>query len=320
MLLESIACLAILAPPAAQEARLPAAAPPAKPSIAVLDFRVASAAVTTIRVGDQELSVSTETGILTDKLLTALAQCGRFNVIERQQLGNLLRELRLGESHLADPRQAPEVGRLLGADYLLLGSIVLLEEQTTREPIPYTAESAVSRVLRIGLDCRIVETATSRVVVAESVQESLTRRDDPLASARNPSTGELREQLYRTAVASLSRRIVDRLFPIRIANIGDDVLYLNRGHGSGLSVGATLLVYEEGPEVVDPDTGAVLGREEFVVARIRVVEILDKFAKATVIEWKRKEHTLRTGAICRPVEEKRESAEAAPARGRIGDR
>ena len=48
----------------------------------------------------------------------------RFDVIERQAVDDLIREVRLGQSGLVDARTAPRLGQLLGARYIILFDLV----------------------------------------------------------------------------------------------------------------------------------------------------------------------------------------------------
>jgi TolB-like protein len=60
---------------------------------------------------------------LADLLATDLARSRQLTVVERGRLGEVLRELDLAQSGRVDSATAPRVGRLLGAERLLLGAI-----------------------------------------------------------------------------------------------------------------------------------------------------------------------------------------------------
>lgn len=59
---------------------------------------------------------------LTQMLTTDLVGAGGAKVVERTQLQAVLDELKLGHSAVADKDTAAKVGKLLGAEYLVLGS------------------------------------------------------------------------------------------------------------------------------------------------------------------------------------------------------
>ena len=87
---------------------------------------------------------------LADMLITDLANVQSLQVVERRRLSAILDELKLQESSFIDPKSAVEVGKGLGANYVLVGAF------TTVEPT-------------MRIDARIVDVATSKVLRASSV-------------------------------------------------------------------------------------------------------------------------------------------------------
>ncbi len=85
-------------------------------TIAILDFDNNS-------IADKEQLQPLSAG-LADMLNTEMSQISAFKVVERQKLSGLLNEIGLGQSGAVDPSTAQQVGRLLGAETLLLGGFV----------------------------------------------------------------------------------------------------------------------------------------------------------------------------------------------------
>src|SRR3954462_14152495 len=92
----------------------PAAAQGAKPRVAVLAFQNNS---TWSWWGDNL------GGAAADEMATQLVQSGKFTVLERAQLGALLSEQELGASGRVAPGTAAKIGKVLGVQLLLTGSI-----------------------------------------------------------------------------------------------------------------------------------------------------------------------------------------------------
>lgn len=69
------------------------------------------------------------------------------------------------------------VGRLLAADYLLLGSLSNLEHRVWKEPQPLRGSDEEKERLRVGLTVRMIEVGTGRVVWQGEYRKSWTRRD-----------------------------------------------------------------------------------------------------------------------------------------------
>lgn len=81
-----------------------------KKIIAIVDFDV-------IRGHDKSIGT-----ISMESLTTAIVESGQFNVVERNKLKIVLKELELGVSGLTDSQKAGKLGKLLEADIILTGT------------------------------------------------------------------------------------------------------------------------------------------------------------------------------------------------------
>lgn len=87
------------------------AAPTKKPTAAVLYFD---------NLGESEELFALRKG-LTQMLISDLSYGTGFNLVERTRLQDIIDELELGQSKKIDPATAAKIGKLLGADYLVMG-------------------------------------------------------------------------------------------------------------------------------------------------------------------------------------------------------
>ncbi len=90
--------------------------PSSGPSIAVLDF-------TNLQKDSQYANL--EVGIA-EAFTTSFVRSKRFRVVERTQLEKVRNELQLNQSGAVDTATAQKVGKLIGAQYLVLGSFQIL--------------------------------------------------------------------------------------------------------------------------------------------------------------------------------------------------
>jgi TolB-like protein len=136
----------------AAESRLDVAKIPAR-SVAVLPFTV-----------NERDTLLTPLGYgLAELLSTDLAVSPRLVVVERLRIGAILRELKLVDEGVTDPRGAPRVGRLIGARRLLIGSIT---------PAPGNAVRLQARVLdavagTVDAELTAADVPVSRIIDAE---------------------------------------------------------------------------------------------------------------------------------------------------------
>src|SRR5205085_6335822 len=59
----------------------------------------------------------------TDILITELAKSGKFIVVERDRMDKILDEQKLGQTGAIDPNTAAKVGKILGLNAIVTGSI-----------------------------------------------------------------------------------------------------------------------------------------------------------------------------------------------------
>ena len=65
---------------------------------------------------------------ISDMLATALVKSGKFLVVERKDLEKVLDEQKLGASGIVTAETAPAMGRVLGVDMIVVGSVSELVE------------------------------------------------------------------------------------------------------------------------------------------------------------------------------------------------
>src|SRR5438105_8321684 len=75
----------------------------------------------------QNVAVGDMTGVgnrpMTDSLEEALVNTNRFTVVDRQHIAQLMRELQLSSTDLADPRAAAKLGKVVTAGALIFGDV-----------------------------------------------------------------------------------------------------------------------------------------------------------------------------------------------------
>jgi curli biogenesis system outer membrane secretion channel CsgG len=109
-----------------------------------------------------------------DMLTTALFNSNRYIVLEREQLGEVMREQDLGATGRVKKGTEAPVGEIYGAELLITAAVTEFEGSTK-------GASGGTRILgvRVGggvqkghvaIDIRIIDTKTSQIVAATSVQ------------------------------------------------------------------------------------------------------------------------------------------------------
>lgn len=116
-------------------------------TIAVGDFENNS--VYTGKFGDYDFGALAKA--LPHVITLDLAGATSLKVVDRQRIGEVLKELAISESGMADPKSAVKAGQLLGAHAYIFGQYMLLSAD------------------RVRIDARVVRTATGEVLTAREV-------------------------------------------------------------------------------------------------------------------------------------------------------
>ncbi|GMW03299.1 MAG: hypothetical protein AMXMBFR84_44330 [Candidatus Hydrogenedentota bacterium] len=254
---------------------------------------------------------------ISDMLTTNIVKTRKFDVVERVELKKVVSEQALGDSGAVDAATAAKIGKLKGADYILVG-VVTEAGQTSRDystngfggalPIPGMGSGLMpNRVQRqtisLGVDIRFVDTTTGDVVFAEDFVE--TRKSTGVGTdlisfdPNNPTEGEM----ARSLVHQLTKRVLLIVYPPKIAKLGSDNKTVTLNYGDVMfTPGEVWMISSQGEEVKDPDSGQSLGFEEVEVGRVKITDTQSAMTIAEVIDGAEK---LAVGQICSPTETKR---------------
>src|SRR6185295_4581922 len=102
-------------------AATPAAAAPARRArVAVLDFDYATVYDTSSAIFGRNVDIGKG---ITDLLVTYFVKDGSYSVIERKALDKIMAEQNFSNSDRANPTSAAKLGKLLGVDAIIVGSI-----------------------------------------------------------------------------------------------------------------------------------------------------------------------------------------------------
>jgi len=102
----------------------------------------------------------------------ALIETGELRVLERSRLDQVMEELRLQSSDWVDPRYAAQLGRIMGAQYLLLGTVTRFDAHETGF---IDGGDVIVRGIGadVGLRLRIVEAETAVALASVSASGSV---------------------------------------------------------------------------------------------------------------------------------------------------
>lgn len=271
----------------------------ARPTIAVLDFTADKDTITFGHGFIVRETVESSTKFLTSELMTFLVKANKFDVVERNRMKDILTEQEFSESGYISPETAVKLGKLIGADYFVMGKIEQFQAGIETRKIPYTNQVQQQYQGKLTVNVRIVDSRGGKVVAANKFvveHEDRNRNNEVTAD-------DFLDALKEQSVKAIVNGIVEGVFPLKIIKVEGGKVYINRGAGVSFKVGDVLTVLAQGDGLVDPDTGESLGSAEEEVGRVEVDGIQKKFSTAKILTGAGQ---IKEGAIVRLGEQEAE--------------
>lgn len=228
-----------------------------------------------------------------DELVTQLVKTGKFSVIERDKLQAVLDEQALGASGAVSSSTAAKIGKILGVQLILTGSITKFSIKRYGGRIKFVGGSYSNAESTV--DVRLIDTSTAEILLAEEATGSKKfgsgwfkdidfekQFDQGVAQeSLRPSIEKIVEKivaqydkLSSLAPVSGSGKIIDVKSPTKV--------YIDQGANSDIKEGDRFSVYRITDTIKDED-GNVLDTVKSKVGEIEVVQVLSKSAIAKIV-------------------------------------
>jgi curli biogenesis system outer membrane secretion channel CsgG len=247
---------------------------------------------------------------IADLLVDKFVNDGTYSVIERKALDKIMAEQNLSNSDRADPLSAAKIGKLLGVDAIVVGSITQFGRDDKSTTVGGDAVGRVTGRFGLGgvykkqakavvaITARMVDTSTGEILATATGRGESERSgtglvgaggsgsaagggmvdmrssnfaNSILGEAVSASVSQLARQLEAKASALPTRTVsIDGL----VADVSPDgTMVLNVGSSAGVKVGDTLQIKRASRKITDPATGKVLRVIEEPVGQIRITEV-----------------------------------------------
>lgn len=213
----------------------PAEAGTEKKSVAVLNFQVKG-----------DLEVERIGAVLTDWCRDELFITGRVKVAGRAEVNTALAKLKGKEGRELSLQDLVQLGRLLGAQYVIAGEGVRLSE-------------------RGELNARIYDVESAGLLAVETVSA--------------PTAMDSRSAMQQLTQAILSH------FPVRglVISRQGDVVMLDVGKDKGVQPGMSFEAFSQGEPILHPVSGEVLDAGLLKTGEIQIVEAKNKISTGRVL-------------------------------------
>lgn len=224
----------------------------------------------TARVGQSEALQQTLEALNTT-LIDQANTTHKFEVVARKgALNAVLVEQDSWVAGNAGPATAAEVFKLAGAQYLVLTTLTDFDKRNENIQFEAIGASANREAVRISCSIQIYDTTTGKLV--ESARFRGRDTDISRESSTTPDGATITKITDRLA-ADIMIRIINAIYPAKVAAKSGSQITINRGEGGGVTVGQEWSVFALGNEITDPDTGKTLGRNENAVGKIKITRV-----------------------------------------------
>jgi curli biogenesis system outer membrane secretion channel CsgG len=293
-----------------------APAPPQgrKKRVAIFDFDFATVQTASAAVFGQNVDIGKG---ISDLLVKYLVQDGTYSVIERKAMDKILTEQNFSNSDRANPNSAAKIGKLLGVDAIIVGSITQFGNETKNTNIGGGGAGLgrfgvggfgqkKSKAI-VNVDARIVDIDTAEILGVASGHGESKRESTSLTGGGGGWTGfgggnvdfgasDFQQTIIGEAVnlavkdmstgliadnTKLSARTI--IVTGLVAAVDGGQIVLNVGAKAGVKVGDQLSVERVTKEIKDPTTGQVIRRLASPIGTIRVTDVDDISSVAAAV-------------------------------------
>lgn len=277
-----------------------------KKRVAIMDFDYATVHGGVSAIFGQDVDIGKG---IADLLVKYLVKDGSYSVIERKALDKILAEQNFSNSDRANPTSAAKIGKMLGVDAIIVGSITQFGNDTKNTNVGGAGGGLggfglggfghkKSKAI-VGLDARMVDIDTGEILaVAEGKGESQRTSTSLLGGGGNwhgfgagnvdlgssdfqntiigEATKQAVEQMSTEVIADKEKLQVRQVVVTGlVAAVDGGQIILNVGGKNGVKVGDQLNVERVTREIKDPATGQVLRRMSSSVGVVKVTDVDD---------------------------------------------
>ena len=241
----------------------------------------------------------------TDLMINALIKTERFRVFERIKLDAILKEQDFQVySGRVDPSTAVKIGKMLGVDLIVTGSVSSIVYQKSGGiklgPVSLKKSSA-----SVTMTVRAINVTTGEIIFSE-VKKGTTSKSG--VSIRIPVAGgfglssesvtdifsAIEDVCQQVAVEFAAKAEIDTAiasslplegYVVKVESTSSGEItkvYINLGEDSGITVGDEIKIFQEGEVILDPKTNEVLDRELDLIAQARIITVKEKLSIALV--------------------------------------
>ncbi len=231
-------------------------------------------------IGGRSVPAGEVLDVLHRQLVDALAQTGRFTILDRQFDGEIQGELEMITSAQTPAANFAKLGQALSADLVWVGEVDSLAYNRHARKLQTTDRELVSYSGGWQISQRLINLATRQIQLSSTLKGALPSTS-PTTLGAGIDEGRTVQAMQADMVKQAAESILLRSFPISIVERTGNQVVLSQG-GAVLKEKSRYRVYMLGKELKDPQTGQSLGRMESPCCEVIVDRVTPNVSYATL--------------------------------------
>lgn len=236
---------------------------------------------------------------LNQKLVSQLAQSGKFRVLDHQfdfERDAQLSRLKDGKAQEAE---LARIGKRIGADYMLVGVVNALDfKQEQVEPGFGLPNEVFNRAAAI-VEFRLIDTATQEVLHSNELN-LIFDHNELIKMVPRFDGDQLTQALIGRIADEIINEIMELIHPIKVMGVDEERIILNQG-GKRVRVGSFYRVEGAAIKLVDPDSGLKVEVGGRHASTVLITSVSPKYSIAKVVEGSK---SIEVGQVCRRTQVK----------------
>ncbi len=233
------------------------------------------------------------------QLITELDKTGRYRVVERENLGGILKEQDLAAEGRMRKGSGAKTGDLEGAQLMIKGTITDAEEESGKggnAGFGGFSLGGKKTVYRVTMDFRIYDMTTGIILGTTTTTAEQVKKGKSGgigigglrlggSKSKGDTTGAIVRDLIKQALVALDKHSEALGWKSKVLSIKGEKAVILGGKRDGLEKGMKFTLFELGEQIVDEETGEVLDEgEETEIGEIELVQVKEKisFAVTTI--------------------------------------
>jgi curli biogenesis system outer membrane secretion channel CsgG len=242
---------------------------------------------------------------LTEVLTTELAKSGKFIVLERKAIADIMAEQDLAASGKVNKETGARSGGVIGATALIRCAISEYSfsqsgTSSALKVIPGMSFGVTTLRAVVGIDTRIFDAKTSEVLASTvargtatssgaNVTVSGTKMDASAAGFMSTPLGRASREAIVGAVQFIIAKLGNAPWEARVIRADGGDIYLNAGEENGIKIGGKFNIYRAGEALIDPASGTQLGTPDKLIGMIVVKAVKPKYSVAETVSGEKPE-------------------------------